>query len=242
MTLNDIHLTWRRKGRSLSLESMERLLGYQVANLDGPCEKQQFFYSDLTPVPATTYERTRKELDEYKKRNEMLDDRGLSRRNAFVATFLQGLGDLSGFYFPLNTNLSVLALNKQIRRGALPLSRSSKADLIANFTRAKEDHKAHGCLPSVHVSRCVALLREFSNLKLLHLRFDDDMLSAVPLEFFKSHLGILELCSLKVDSVYINGFESRSDRDELNYQAAQRNLGTLIKYGGMDHRVKIHFH
>lgn len=70
---------------------MERLLGYQVANLDGPCEKQQFFYSDLTPVPATTYERTRKELDEYKKRNEMLDDRGLSRRNAFVATFLQGM-------------------------------------------------------------------------------------------------------------------------------------------------------
>ncbi|EGD94437.1 hypothetical protein TESG_01955 [Trichophyton tonsurans CBS 112818] len=187
----------------------------------------------------------------------------LINENSDTSTFLAGLGDLSGFYFPLNTNLSVLALNKQIRRGALPFAYQnatflfedledfisfsvptgpvgrknivslelyweSKADLIVNCTRVKGDYKAHDWLPSVHVSRCIALLREFSNLKLLHLRFDDDMLSAVPLEFFKSHPGILELCSLKVERVHINGFESSLDRDEL-IKRLKGNFGTLIK-------------
>ncbi|EGE02622.1 hypothetical protein TEQG_01657 [Trichophyton equinum CBS 127.97] len=187
----------------------------------------------------------------------------LINENSDTSTFLAGLGDLSGFYFPLNTNLSVLALNKQIRRGALPFAYQnatflfedledfisfsvptgpvgrknivslelyweSKADLIVNCTRVKGDYKAHDWLPSVHVSRCIALLREFSNLKLSHLRFDDDMLSAVPLEFFKSHPGILELCSLKVERVHINGFESSLDRDEL-IKRLKGNFGTLIK-------------
>ncbi|EEQ35494.1 hypothetical protein McanMca71_003090 [Microsporum canis] len=207
-----------KQREALSLGTMERMLGYKVAVLDGPDERQQWFYSDLTPVPETVYERTRKELDDYQKRNEILDHKGLSRKNNFppsftkaiehgqdvihierkgilglysftayiqygfgfdlalvltesealkfrntasnnagksltpilpqelrdiiydfslpygkwqkhdadnefdTSTFLTGLGDPSGFYFPLSNSLAILAVNKQIRTEALPLA------------------------------------------------------------------------------------------------------------------------
>ncbi|KAF3479940.1 uncharacterized protein GIQ15_06916 [Arthroderma uncinatum] len=331
-TTHDYSSNMAKQRSVLTLDEMEKRLGYKVAVLDNPNEKRERFYSDLTPVPESVYEQTRKELDDYHKREQMQDHRGLLETNALAAhfvkkieygedvvhiqrrsytslysftvdirygsdfslplvltandvlkllvatrpqynwpesqesllfklpqelrdaiyeltlpdgkweksdinnefdisTFFTGLGDPDGFYFPLNKELGVLMVNKQIRREVLPLafqntlfyfddmddfirfgvsigsigrrnitslefSWESKADLCLSPTVSDEDSLL--CrLPSIHVSRCISLLKQFRKLKRLRLWFDSEVLSNMSLDDFKMDPGIDKLCSLQ---------------------------------------------
>ncbi len=48
---------------SLTLLEMESKLGYKVNSLTYPDESSKRFYSDLRPIPNSTYEKTRKEYE-----------------------------------------------------------------------------------------------------------------------------------------------------------------------------------
>lgn len=50
-----------------TLEQIESQLGYKIDYLDNVDEDVLTFYSDLTPVPKSSYERALRELDEIRK-------------------------------------------------------------------------------------------------------------------------------------------------------------------------------
>lgn len=52
-------------------------------------------------------------------------------------------------------------------------------------------------LPSLHVSRCVQLLRQFKRLRHLRLVFDEDIFPTTPCEDFKLDSGIRDLSSIR---------------------------------------------
>jgi hypothetical protein len=52
-------------------------------------------------------------------------------------------------------------------------------------------------LPSLHVVRCVQLLKQFKRLRYLRLIFDEELLLATPCEDFKLDSGIRELSSIR---------------------------------------------
>lgn len=60
---------------------MEEILGYKVVSLNDAYGDKQRFYSDLTAVPLSVYERTRNELDEYSR----------TKRHKNFATALESL-------------------------------------------------------------------------------------------------------------------------------------------------------
>ena len=53
---------------TLTLEEMERELGYKVDPLIHPTESVERFYSDLSPVPTSAYEKTKREFEHHGKR------------------------------------------------------------------------------------------------------------------------------------------------------------------------------
>lgn len=140
--------------------------------------------------------------------------------------FPGSLGDPNGSNFPLSYSYSALVLNKWIRREALPFAYRSlrfRFDDMDDFIKfavsigqigrknvesleliwmSSCDMEAHfpkegRCLPSIHVSKCVQLLKQLKRLKYLRLVFDEQTLSTTPFEDFKSDFGIRELSSFR---------------------------------------------
>lgn len=74
----------------------------------------------------------------------------------------------------------------------------SKSDSETKNCNSSEDSEyLQPCLPTLHVSRCVLLLRQFKRLKFLRLFFDEDLLSTMKTEDFQSDSGIHELSSIQ---------------------------------------------
>ncbi len=147
--------------------------------------------------------------------------------------FPAGLGDPSGFYFPLSRGLSMLRVDKQLRQEALPLAYRRTAfhlsdmdDLIklllavgklgrnnieslefAWESRADCERRWEisapasddivTALPSLHVKRCVQLLKQCKRLSFLRLYIESDLISNVPVDTFQADPGIRELCAVR---------------------------------------------
>lgn len=52
---------------SLTLLEMEIILGYKVDSLTYPNRNSKRFYSDLRPIPESTYWKTRQDFEEYER-------------------------------------------------------------------------------------------------------------------------------------------------------------------------------
>lgn len=65
---------------SQTLVEMESKLGYKVNSLTYPDESSMRFYSDLRPIPNSTYGKTRKEFEEYKKKTYGKDENPISEK------------------------------------------------------------------------------------------------------------------------------------------------------------------
>ena len=157
--------------------------------------------------------------------------------------FTGSMGDLTGFYFPLSKEVTVLRVNRQMRQEALPLAYRRTVfhlddmdDLIklliavgkigrdniqsmelAWESRADSECKwneASGCedpflmLPTLHVEKCVRLLKQCKRLTSLRLYFERDLIINVPPDAYKADLGIRELCSVRgIERVEIWGLD-----------------------------------
>lgn len=65
---------------SPTLVEMESKLGYKVDLLTYPDESSKRFYSDLRPIPNSTYEKTREEFEEYKKKMYDKEEKTISEK------------------------------------------------------------------------------------------------------------------------------------------------------------------
>ncbi len=65
---------------SLTLVEMESRLGYKVDSLTYPDESSKRFYSDLRPIPNSTYEKTKVEFEEYEKEMYRKDEKSISEK------------------------------------------------------------------------------------------------------------------------------------------------------------------
>ncbi len=65
---------------SLTLVEMESQLGYKVDSLTYPDESSERFYSDLRPIPNSTYGKTREEFEEYERKMYRIDERTISEK------------------------------------------------------------------------------------------------------------------------------------------------------------------
>lgn len=146
-------------------------------------------------------------------------------------TFVGALGDPTGFYFPLNNDLSILRVNKQIRQEALPIayrrtffrlddiddfikvaisigqigraniqsvefSWDSRSDIRHRMDQNPGFEDDCSQLPTLHVPRCVQLLRECHRLEFLRLCFEPDMIASMSSLEFQADPGIRELSSV----------------------------------------------
>ncbi len=171
-----------------------------------------------------------------------------SNRDEF--NFPAGLGDPSGFYFPMSKGLSVLRVNRQMRQEALPLAYRSTAfhlpdmdDLIKlllavgelgrnnieslefawesradcewgwEMSPASEDIVT--ALPTLHVAKCIQLLKQCKRLRLFRLYFESDLITNVSLDTFQADPGIRELCSVR-------GIE-RVEIQDLGYEPLEKD-------------------
>ncbi|KAF4633969.1 hypothetical protein G7Y89_g4145 [Cudoniella acicularis] len=145
--------------------------------------------------------------------------------------FARGVGDLSGFYFPLS-NLTVLKLNRQIRQEALPLAYRrtvfhfddmddlvslliavgdigrnniesielawrSRSDSERQWSEAPTPSEHLLTLPTLHVGKCVQLLKQCKRLRFLRLYFERDHILDMSPDAFKADPGLSELCSIQ---------------------------------------------
>ncbi|RJE25382.1 hypothetical protein PHISCL_02273 [Aspergillus sclerotialis] len=79
-----------------SLSQMESTLGYTAADLDYSDDGEERFYSDLCPVSKTSYEKTRRELDEYLKLKHRKDFESTEEQllpEAHLAQTIDSCGD-----------------------------------------------------------------------------------------------------------------------------------------------------
>lgn len=65
---------------SPTLVEMESKLGYKVDSLTYPDESSKRFYSNLRPIPNSTYGRTQEEFEEYKKKSYGKDEKTISEK------------------------------------------------------------------------------------------------------------------------------------------------------------------
>ena len=63
---------------TLTLTEMEKKLGYKIDSLNYPDDGVNRFYSDLTPVPNSVYERTKREFEEHEKQRFLKQDETVS--------------------------------------------------------------------------------------------------------------------------------------------------------------------
>jgi hypothetical protein len=145
--------------------------------------------------------------------------------------FAGGIGDPSGFYFPLS-NLSVLRVNRQIRQEALPLAyRStvfqvddlddliklliavgdigrdnieslelawqSRSDFEWQWAEAPLPNEHSLTLPTLHVTKCVQLLKRCNSLRFLRLYIESDYVLGMSPDAYKTDPSIHELCSVR---------------------------------------------
>lgn len=65
---------------SQTLVEMESKLGYKVNSLTYPDESPMRFYSDLRPIPNSTYGKTQKEFKEYKNKTYGKDGKTITEK------------------------------------------------------------------------------------------------------------------------------------------------------------------
>ena len=146
--------------------------------------------------------------------------------------FTGGMGDHSGFYFPLSKEVTVLRVDRQIRQEALPLAYrrtvfhlddmddliklliavgkigrdnieslelywESRADSDCKWDEAPDSEGPFLTLPTLHVVKCVQLLKQCKRLKSLRLYFERDLITNIPPDAYKADPGIRELCSVR---------------------------------------------
>lgn len=145
--------------------------------------------------------------------------------------FLEHIGDLSGFYYPLSS-LSILKINKTMRREALPLAYRSTMfrlddmdeliklliaigrigrdniesvefawqsiiDLEQQGSRAPNSTEDSLSLPTLHVGKCLQLLKQCKNLKSLRIFFDSDLVLDIPPDAYVPETGFHDLCLIR---------------------------------------------
>ncbi|EFE30590.1 uncharacterized protein ARB_02512 [Trichophyton benhamiae CBS 112371] len=141
-----------------------------------------------------------------------------------TSTFLAGLAFIENIEDFISFSMSIGSIGRK-NIVSLELHWESKAGIFSTVrsTRVKEDHKSPQL---VAVSPCVKVRgtpRRIFELENITSPVDDGMLNAVHLESFKTHPRNLELCSLKVERVHLNGFESSLDRNQVSIEMSLSN-------------------
>jgi len=145
--------------------------------------------------------------------------------------FARGIGDLSGFYFPLSS-LIVLRVNRQMRQEALSLAYrrtvfhlddmddlirlliaigdigranikslelawQSRSDFECQWAEAPDANEHSLTLPTLHVAKCIQLLKQCNSLSFLRLYFENDLVFGMPPLDCKADPGICGLSSIR---------------------------------------------
>ena len=148
------------------------------------------------------------------------------------SNFTGGMGDPSGFYFPLGKELTALRVDRQMRQEALPLAYrrtvfqlddmddliklliavgkigreniesleltwESRTDSDCKWDEAPNSEGPFLTLPTLHVVRCVQLLKQCKSLGFLRLYIERDLITNIPSNAYKVDPGIRELCSVQ---------------------------------------------
>jgi hypothetical protein len=152
--------------------------------------------------------------------------------NSDEFNFAGGIGDPSGFYFPLSKDISILRVNRQMRQEALPLAYrrtlfhlddmddliklliavgeigranieslelawESRADSECKWDENPDSVEHVLTLPTLHVVKCVQLLKQCKILRFLRLYFESDVILNISRDAYKVDPGIRELCSIR---------------------------------------------
>jgi hypothetical protein len=145
--------------------------------------------------------------------------------------FARGIGDPSGFYFPLSS-LPVLRVSREMRHEALPLAYrrtvfhlddmddliklliavgdtgrdnieslelawQSRIDFECQWAEAPNPNEHSLTLPTLHVAKCVQLLKQCKGLRFLRLYFESDLILGMSSDAYRADPGICELSSLR---------------------------------------------
>jgi len=152
--------------------------------------------------------------------------------NFIRLSFTGGIGDPSGLYFPLSKDLTILRVDRQMRREALPLAYrrtvfqlddmddlikllmvvgkvgrenieslelawESRADAECKWEETPDSEDPYLRLPTLHVVKCVQLLKQCKRLTSLRLYFDRDLILEICPDIYETDPGIRGLCSIR---------------------------------------------
>jgi hypothetical protein len=73
----------------------------------------------------------------------------------------------------------------------------SRVDLEQQCSQAPDSGEHSLSLPTLHVGKCLQLLRQCKNLKFLRIFFESDLLLDVPPDAYGPETGFRDLCSIR---------------------------------------------
>jgi hypothetical protein len=73
----------------------------------------------------------------------------------------------------------------------------SQADSECKWDEFPDSDDHFLTLPTLHVTKCVQLLKQCKRLKLLHIHFESELMLKMPIGSFKADPGIRGLCSIR---------------------------------------------
>ena len=146
-------------------------------------------------------------------------NRHMDTTNGKANLFCSGIGDPTGFYFPLGRDLAVSAVNHQIREEILPLYyRTSRFHLDSidaviqllvavgsigrqniqslSFAWESTADDSEELLPYIHTTTCTQLLKQCTRLRSLRVYLDHDLFSDGSLDTYADNDGLRELSTL----------------------------------------------
>jgi len=80
---------------------------------------------------------------------------------------------------------------------SLELAWQSRTDFECQWAEAPDPNEYSLTLPTLHVAKCVQLLKQCKSLRFLRLYFESDLILGMSPDAYKADPGICELCSVR---------------------------------------------
>lgn len=80
-------------------------------------------------------------------------------------------------------------------------------DFKCQWAKALVPNEHSLILPTLHVAKCVQLLKQCRSLRFLRLYFERDLVLGMSLEAYKADPGICELCTVRGTDIWDLGHE-----------------------------------
>lgn len=107
---------------------------------------------------------------------------------------------------------------------SLGLCWESEVDSINNGRKCPAPENNHLILPALHVSTCIALIKQCRRLRRLRLMFESSIMAEIPQSIFQSDPGIALCCTIRgIEQVEILGYagETLEELDNAKWLASQ---------------------